>query len=192
MKERIRRVLSSRERCIITITDAPLGSAAVIVPLFEKEGEYHILFTRRTEKVEHHKGQISFPGGRMDEGDLSLLDAALRETLEEIGVNPQDVEILGELDSMATLSSNFLITPFVGVIPYPYDFVVSADEIEELVAVPLAALLDKNNYHEEFQLYEGRPYVSSFYHYGGRVIWGATARILKQFLELVFGEDEEQ
>lgn len=188
MKERIRRTLSSRERQIITITDAPLKLAAVIVPLFEKEGEYHILFTRRTEKVEHHKGQISFPGGRKDEGDPSLKDAALRETFEEIGVRPQDVEILGELDSMATLSSNFLITPFVGVIPYPYNFVVSSDEIEELVEVPLAALLDKKNYHQESQLYEGRPYVSSFYRYEGRVIWGATARILKQFLELVFGE----
>ena len=189
MKERIRRILSSRERQIITITAAPLKLAAVIVPLFEKEGEYHILFTRRTEKVEHHKGQISFPGGAKDEGDPSLKDAALRETFEEIGVRPQDVEILGELDSMETLSSNFLITPFVGVIPYPYKFVVSSHEIEELVEVPLAALLDKKNYHHEFQLYEGRPYVSSFYHYEGRVIWGATARILKQFLELVFGED---
>lgn len=188
MKERIRRILSSRERQIITITDAPLKLAAVIVPLFEKEGEYHILFTRRTETVEHHKGQISFPGGRKDEDDPSLKDAALRETFEEIGVRPQDVEILGELDSMATLSSNFLITPFVGVIPYPYNFVVSSDEIEELVEVPLAALLDKKNYYQESQLYEGRPYVSSFYRYEGRVIWGATARILKQFLELVFSE----
>ena len=76
----------------------------------------------------------------------------------------------------------------MGIIPYPYDFVVNEEEIEELVEVPIAALLDRNNYREEFQIYEGRPYWGSFFHYEGKVIWGATARILRQFLDLVFGE----
>ncbi len=189
MKEKIRNILSQRERQTIAFSDARLTAAAVIVPLYEKGGEYHILFTKRTEKVESHKGQISFPGGARQPEDPSLEDTALRETFEEVGVHPQDVEILGELDKMGTISSNFLITPFVAIIPYPYEFAVNRDEIEELVEVPLSALLDKGNYREEFQVYEGRPYQASFYHYKDKVIWGATARILKQFLDLVFAEE---
>lgn len=188
-KERISRILSQRERQTIVFTDAPLAPAAVLVPLYEKRGEYYILFTRRTERVEHHKGQICFPGGARHEGDRSLLDAALRETFEEVGVKPEDVEVLGELDRMATLTSNFLISPFVGIIPYPYEFTVSEDEIQELVEVPISALLDEKNYREESQVYEGKPYLASFFEHEGKVIWGATAVILKQFLALVFGSD---
>ena len=189
MKERIRRILSQREKQNIVVTDVPLAPAAVILPLYQKEGEYHVLFTKRTEKVEHHKGQISFPGGARHEEDPSLKDTALRETFEEIGVHPEDVEILGELDSMRTVSSSFLIIPFVAVIPYPYEFTVNTDEIEELVEVPLSALLDEKNYREEFQIYQGITYWGSVYEYRDKVIWGATARILKQFLDLVFSEN---
>ena len=190
-KKKIRRILSQREKQTIVPTDAPLAPAAVLVPLYEREGEYWVLFTKRTQKVEHHKGQISFPGGARDEGDRELVDTALRETFEEIGVRPEDVEILGELDRMGTFTSNFLITPFVGIIPYPYEFTIARDEIEELVEVPMSALLDEKNYREEHQVYEGRTYVASFFEYKGKVIWGATARILKQFLDLVFGEDSD-
>ncbi|MCK4242602.1 MAG: CoA pyrophosphatase [Dehalococcoidia bacterium] len=189
MKERIRQILSQRERRNIIITDAPLSPAAVLLPLYKKDGEYYILFTKRTEKVEYHKGQICFPGGGQDKRDKSLEDTALRETFEEIGVRPQDVEILGQLDNMGTVTSSFLITPFVGLIPYPYEFVVNKDEIEELVKVPISALLDKNNYREEVRLHQGRPYRGSFYHYQGKVIWGTTASILNQFLNLVFARD---
>jgi 8-oxo-dGTP pyrophosphatase MutT (NUDIX family) len=189
LEEKIRRILSQREKQTIVLTEAPLAPAAVLVPLYEKDGEHYILFTKRTQRVEHHKGQICFPGGARHEEDRSPLDTALRETFEEVGVKPEDVEILGELDRMGTLTSNFLITPFVGIIPYPYEFTVSKDEIEELVEVPISALLDKENYHEEFQVYEGRPYLGSFFEYKGKVIWGATAMILKQFLALVFGSD---
>jgi 8-oxo-dGTP pyrophosphatase MutT (NUDIX family) len=160
----------------------------VLLPLYEREGEYWMLFTKRTQKVAYHKGQISFPGGARDEEDRDLMDTALRETFEEIGVKPEDVEILGELDRMGTLTSNFLITPFVGIIPHPYELTIAGDEIEELVEVPISALLDKNNYREESQVYEGVTYQGSFFDYKGKVIWGATAKILKQFLDLVFGE----
>ena len=187
MKEKIKQILSQRERQTIILTDVPLAPAAVLLPLYEREGEYWILFTKRTQKVEHHKGQISFPGGARDEGDRDLVDTVLRETYEEIGVKPEDVEILGELDRMGTITSNFLITPFVGIIPHPYEFTIARDEIEELVEVPVSALLDKNNYRQELQVYEGMTYPASFFEYKGKVIWGATARILKQFLDLVFG-----
>jgi len=191
-KKKIRRILSQRQKQTIVFTDAPLAPAAVLVPLYESEGEYYILFTRRTERVEHHKGQISFPGGARHKEDGDLVDTALRETFEEIGVKPEDVEILGELDRMGTVTSNFLITPFVGIIPYPYEFTVSEEEIEELVEVPISALLAQENYREERQVYEGRTYVASFFQYEGKVIWGATARILKQFLDLVFDEDRKR
>ena len=188
MREKIKRILSQRERQTFIITDVPLAPAAVLLPLYEREGEYWMLFTKRTQKVAYHKGQISFPGGARDEEDRDLMDTALRETFEEIGVKPEDVEILGELDRMGTLTSNFLITPFVGIIPHPYEFTIARDEIDELVEVPISALLDRNNYREEFQVYEGMTYQGSFFDYEGKVIWGATAKILKQFLDLVFGE----
>lgn len=191
-KRKIRHILSQREKQTFVFTDAPLAPAAVLVPLYERDGEYHILFTKRTERLEHHKGQISFPGGACHKGDRDLVDTALRETFEEIGVKPEDVEILGELDRMGTVTSNFLITPFVGIIPYPYEFTVSRDEIEELVEVPISALLVEENYREERQVYEGRTYVASFFQYQGKVIWGATAKILKQFLDLVFDENSQR
>jgi 8-oxo-dGTP pyrophosphatase MutT (NUDIX family) len=192
MKERIRDILSQRERRIPIVTNAPSASAAVLVPLYHKEGECHILFTKRTEKVEHHKGQISFPGGALEPDDGSLMATALRETFEEIGVRPEDVEILGELDDIVTVTSNFLVTPFVGLIPFPYEFTVSADEIEYIVEVPIAALLDRRCYRQDFHIHEGLPYWGCTYQHKDKVIWGATARILKQFLDLVFGEDQDR
>ena len=191
MKEKIRGILSQRERQSIIVTDAPLTPAAVLLPLYHKEGKYHILFTKRTKKVEYHKGQISFPGGACDPEDRSPADTALRETFEEIGVHPGEVEILGELDDAGTLSSNFLITPFVALIPYPYEFAVSSDEIEELIEVPIPALLDKGCYREEYHVHQGRSHWGCSYQYKDEVIWGATARILKQFLDLVFGENQD-
>ena len=188
LAKKISRILAQREKQTIVLTSAPLAPAAVLLPIYEKEGEYYILFTKRTQKVEHHKGQISFPGGARHEHDRDLKDTALRETFEEIGVRPGDVTILGELDNMSTLTSNFLITPFVGIIPYPYEFIINEDEIEELVEVPLSALADERNYREEVYIIEGAPNMGRVYEYNGRVIWGATARILKQFLDLVFSE----
>ena len=188
LAKKISRILAQREKQTIVLTSAPLAPAAVLLPIYEKEGEYYILFTKRTQKVEHHKGQISFPGGARHEQDRDLKDTALRETFEEIGVRPGDVTILGELDNMSTLTSNFLITPFVGIIPYPYEFIINEDEIEELVEVPLSALADERNYREEVYIIEGAPNMGRVYEYNGRVIWGATARILKQFLDLVFSE----
>lgn len=191
LAKKISRILAQREKQTIILSDAPLTPAAVLLPIYEKEGEYYILFTKRTQKVEHHKGQISFPGGARHEQDRDLKDTALRETFEEIGVRPEDVTILGELDNMSTLTSNFLITPFVGIIPYPYEFIINEDEIEELVEVPLSALADERNYREEVYIIEGAPNMGRVFEYNGRVIWGATARILKQFLDLVFGEGSD-
>ena len=185
MKEKIRQVLSQREKK--TIVDKGLIPAAILVPIYEKAGEYYLVFTKRTEEVDYHKGQISFPGGVYQEGDGTLKDTALRESWEEIGLDPQDVEVLGELDDEPTYTTDFVISPFVAAIPYPYQFRVSPREVEEIIEVPVAALLDKSNLREELELRQGELVPAYFYEYNGKVIWGATARISKRFLELVFG-----
>ncbi len=181
MNERIEQILSQRQRR--TIENKGLVPAAVLIPFYQKADEHYIVFTKRTERVEYHKGQISFPGGGCQPNENSQT-AALRESWEEIGLDPKDVEILGELDEIETIS-NYVISPFVAAIPYPYEFRKSPEEVEEIIEVPLAALLDKNNIREEIQLQQGKLAPVRSYEYKGQVIWGATARILKQFLELV-------
>jgi len=184
-KERIRQALFRRDKKVCDPRD--LTPAAVLIPIYERAGQCHLLFTKRTEMVNHHKGQISFPGGVMQVEDESLRDTALRESWEEIGLDPNDVEILGELDDTATYTTRFIISPFVGAIPYPYEFQTNPEEVEELISVPLDVLLDKSNFREEIESIDGTLVPQYYYHYGERVIWGATARILKQFLEGVFG-----
>ena len=183
MKERIRLALSQREKK--RIIDLNAISSAVLIPIFKKDGEDHILFTKRTETVEHHKGQISFPGGRRDIEDETLVQTALRETFEEVGIRPEDVEILGDLDDEKTHVSNYVISPYVGIIPYPYPFKTSLDEVEKLLEVPISVLLDKANFREEVQTSGGKRYHAYFYHYGDEVIWGATSRILTRFISSV-------
>jgi dephospho-CoA kinase len=182
-KEKIRQALSQREKRLCQ--GKGLTRAAVLIPMYHKAGEWYLVLTKRTETMEYHKGQISFPGGSQHEKDASLKDTALRESWEEIGLEPSDVEILGELDDAATHVTRFLISPFVGVIPYPYDFRANPEEVEEVISVPLDVLLDKRNFKEEIQSIGGQSVTQYFYRYGDRVIWGATARMLKQFLEVI-------
>lgn len=151
--------------------------AAVLLPLFSKDGDYHLLFTKRTDKVKRHKGEISFPGGLFDPMDRDLAATALREAHEEIGLLPQDVLLLGELDEVVTLT-DFVVSPFVGLIPYPYRFVPSPYEIAEIITIPLDA------FFREGVAREGEEMTLS-YHWGDHVIWGATARIVRQFLEII-------
>jgi 8-oxo-dGTP pyrophosphatase MutT (NUDIX family) len=187
--EDLKRALARREQQTVTFTQNPLWPAAILLPLYEKEGEYYIILTKRTEELEYHKGQICFPGGTRDGEEEELSDTALRETYEEIGVRPEDVEILGQLDRMGTVTSNFLITPYVGIIPYPYDFIVSSDEIAELIQMPLLGLKYDSKYWEETYTVEGVTGQAGFFEYGDKVIWGATARILKQLLDLIYTEN---
>jgi 8-oxo-dGTP pyrophosphatase MutT (NUDIX family) len=184
MKDSIKKALSDRIRWVSSATG--LTRAAVLVPLFQKEGHHHILFTKRTNRVKHHKGEISFPGGVVDEGDENVEATACRETLEEIGLPREYVEILGRLDDAITISSAYLITPIVAEIAYPYPFSINADEIEELVEIPLEAFLEKERWKEEI-LFEGNERIlGDFFQYEGRIIWGATARIMRQFLHVLF------
>ncbi len=185
MEDKIREILGGRKKKVIR--ESELTPSAVLLPLFWKEGKIHLLFTRRTEGVKNHKGQISFPGGTQDEGDENLRATALRESFEEVGIKSEDVKILGELDDITTIT-NYCISPFVGIIPYPYEFVVNQAEIAELIEVPVSALLEPKVFKQEnTYIHQGRPYPVYYFSYGNTVIWGATAKIVKQFLELIFG-----
>ena len=183
MEQRLRRALSLRQKRHIVA--ASRVSAAVLLPIYYKQGQYYILFTKRTEKVKEHKGEISFPGGAYQEGDGTLVNTALRECAEEIGLMADEIEVLGELDDTVTVTSSYIVSPFVGFMPWPYSLKLDQWETEEIIEVPLAALMDKNCFEEGTALVDGKLIDSYFYRYGKKVIWGATARILKQFLEII-------
>ena len=180
--DQLRQRLSSRERKVIE--HPPFSHAAVLVPLYQKGGQCHLLFTKRSNQVKYHKGEISFPGGVVDEEDRELIHTALREAYEEIGLKEEDVQILGLLDDIVTVTE-FIVTPIVGLFPYPYPFRVSEVEIAELIEVPLSFLLARENFIEREISRMGRREIIYAYQYGEHIIWGATARILRQFLDLV-------
>ena len=184
----IRDLLNSRVPKPIQEQGASLRRAAVLIPLFKADSEYRILFTKRTESVEAHKGQISFPGGRIEEEDGSPLETALREADEEIGLPRKDVTVLGRMDDARTLSSNYIVHPFVGLIPYPYEFKTSVREVKELLHVPFQVFLSANSADENTPvIYEGATYHGLAYRYKGEVIWGATARIMRNLVEILSG-----
>jgi 8-oxo-dGTP pyrophosphatase MutT (NUDIX family) len=185
LREKIRKVLSERRRRTVS-TDRWIR-AAVLVPLFEKGCRPYVLFTKRTERVKHHKGQISFPGGVVDEGDEDMEATALRETFEEIGLPRENAEILGKLDDAFTVTSGYLITPVVAEIPYPYPFSINEEEIEELIEIPLEAFLDQDRWTTEMRSNGPKRVLNYNFEYEGRIIWGATARIMRQFLDALFG-----
>ena len=164
--------------------------AGVLLLLYDVDGRTHLLFTRRTDLVEHHKGQICFPGGAREEGDSDLLRTALRETSEEVGVRPEDVEPIGQLDDVVTFGSNFVISPYVGVlfVPPPYPFDHARHEVEEVLEVPLEHLLDSGNVVREVRRLGERDIEMQSYRFGDQVIWGATARILRQLLDFLAKE----
>ena len=159
--------------------------AAVLVPLYFDGRDWHVLFTQRTDLVETHKGQVSFPGGRVDPGDTSRVETALREAEEEIGLRREDVTVLGQLDELLTVTQ-YHITPIVGLFPWPYSFVLSTAELSEVFGAPLAWLADPANL--EIKLREpivAGPKIPVYYlHYQGYTIWGATARMLLNLIEV--------
>jgi len=176
VKQQIEKILRHRKKR--EITGETLKASAVLIPLFYSQGQYHVLFTERSEEVDFHKGQVCFPGGTREPSDSSLLQTVLRETEEEIGLKSKDVEILGELDDSITLTSNYVISPFVAMIPHPYPFNINGRETREIFSVPLAFLMDEANFKQDSYAYE----------YEGHIIWGATAGILKQFIDLLKSE----
>lgn len=160
-----------------------LKCAAVLVPLTYVNDEWHLLFTRRTDRVQSHKGQVSFPGGACDEGETTPEETALREAEEEIGLRPGDVTILGRLSQLITISS-FRVSPIVGVIPFPYAFKVASIEVARVFTIPLFWLSDHNNYWEFF-LRDSERSLIAYHPYDGELLWGATARMTVSFLKTI-------
>jgi 8-oxo-dGTP pyrophosphatase MutT (NUDIX family) len=158
-----------------------LKSAAVLMLFYPKNGELHIVLTKRTEDVEHHKGQISFPGGSKDEVDGDLVATALRESEEEIGLPRAAVTILGTFHEYET-PSGFAITPVVGFTEFLPTLSPHALEVAEILEVPLSLFLDKKNERVEQRSPFGFPVDVYFYRFGEHEIWGATAAILRSFL----------
>jgi 8-oxo-dGTP pyrophosphatase MutT (NUDIX family) len=138
--------------------------------------------------VEHHKGQISFPGGGVSDGDANLWETAIRETEEEIGVPRSRVRILGALPKLETVT-DFEVSPFVGAIPYPIAFAPRAGEVESIIEVPMSYLLDPMVVEERAVKWQGRDVTTLVYHYRGHAIWGATARILTDLLAVMRGDE---
>jgi 8-oxo-dGTP pyrophosphatase MutT (NUDIX family) len=183
INQKLKEAISGRQK--IYLHDEKRIPSAVLIPIFYQHEEYYILFTRRTELVHHHKGEISFPGGGYHAADGNLVTTALRESYEEIGLKPGDVEILGELDDSFTKGSPYIVTPFLGFIKPDYIFTPSDFEIAEIMKVPIKALLKEGCRHEEPEIeLGGRRIVPYFYAIEGKCIIGATARILKQFLDI--------
>jgi len=183
MEQKLKQALSRRQK--LSISDPRRVLSAVLIPIYRKQGQPYILFIQRTDRVRDHKGQISFPGGAYEEGDENLLQTALREATEEVGLMAEDVEVLGELDDFRTIGSNYVISPFVARIPWPYQFKVDEWETEEIIEVPIAALLDESNVRRGKDILDGKEIDQYYYHYQDNVIWGATARILKQLLGIL-------
>jgi len=185
-----KKLQSHKQRSFIYKND-PGTPAAVLIPLFFKNDQAHILFTKRTTNVGTHKGQISFPGGKKDKSDPDLQFTALRETYEEVGIIKSDVNILGETDLFLT-NTKFLVTPFVGTFHYPYEYIPNADEIEKIIEVPLIALLDEKIFRIQKLTRDGFHWNIHYYYYKKDIIWGVTGFLLSNFLSIIFGMERDK
>jgi 8-oxo-dGTP pyrophosphatase MutT (NUDIX family) len=178
---KIKKIIADRPRKIIE--NKGCTPAAVLILLYEKEDEVYLLFTRRTEKVADHKGEISFPGGARDRKDESWEATALREAAEEVGISPETVEVRGLLDDCYTVSSKFVIAPVVGTIPAPPQFQINPDEVEEIIEIPLSFFQD--NFREKKSPADEFAPRELTFQYREHLIWGVTARMMKQLLSLL-------
>jgi 8-oxo-dGTP pyrophosphatase MutT (NUDIX family) len=168
-------------------SDLPVKCAAVLIPLVRWGDEWHIVFTRRTGTVEHHKGQVSFPGGSCNADEITPEQTALRESQEEIGLKIGDVHLLGRLNEVRTITS-YRVTPVVGVMPWPYDIQSEPAEVDRVFTIPLLWLSNKENWVEQPITPAGmrRPFPVIFYHpYDGEILWGASARITHDLLSVL-------
>ena len=160
--------------------------AAVLILLYEKDYQTHVVLTERSHDVQHHKGQIAFPGGSWEPEDPNLQTTALRETFEEVGVLPGHVELVGQLDDIYTVS-NFVVTPMVGLLtgPVPYPFVPLPREVATVLEVPLPHLMDERNVTLEQYERAGQAVLLPTYAWNEYRVWGATAVLLQKLLGIL-------
>jgi 8-oxo-dGTP pyrophosphatase MutT (NUDIX family) len=183
-EEEIMRRLEKSQPVGATVTVIDYRPAAVLVPFLRDAGSWSLLFTRRTEIVQSHKGQVSFPGGAAEAGDSSPEATALREAEEEIGLHPRDVKILGRLAPLPTIS-RFVITPVLGCIPWPYEFTLSTSEVSRVFTIPLAWLADPGNWEIRPRVLPSGVTEDIIYYrlYAEELLWGISARITRELLE---------
>ena len=160
-----------------------LRCAAVLIPLVWHDDEWHLLYTRRTDRVESHKGQVSFPGGACDEGETTPEQTALREAEEEVGIRPSEVKILGRLANLITITY-FRVTPVIGVVKWPTVFRVGEHEVARVFTIPLGWLANPSN-RWQFERPEGKRGLIAYHPYDGELLWGATARMTVDFLQVL-------
>jgi 8-oxo-dGTP pyrophosphatase MutT (NUDIX family) len=185
LKYDLKALLSQEEPKRIEKNVETYTQASVLLPLFIKDGQCWLLLMRRANTVEYHKGEVSFPGGVVDKIDDNLESTAKRETFEEIGVREGDIEILGQLDDMTTITSRFIVHPFVGIVPFPYEFNLNRKEVDHLIEVPLQFFLDPSQPRSFWMHYQGESFETPAFIYEGIVIWGATERILENFISVI-------
>lgn len=186
LPELIRETLSSRTPKLIHDAPSHYRHAGVLIPLLAENGMHRVLFTKRTDIVEHHKGQISFPGGAADAEDKSIEETVIREAYEEIGLPEEDVEILGRVDDTLTLESSFVVHPFVGLIHSRNNFVISKKEVERIIKVPWNSLISSNMDERTCSVERaGVVYQTPAFEYDGDVIWGATANMMQNFIDIL-------
>jgi 8-oxo-dGTP pyrophosphatase MutT (NUDIX family) len=161
-----------------------LRESAVLVPLFMRDQQPYMVFTKRRAALRNHGGQISFPGGTRDPEDSTPLDTALRETREELGIPSEKIDVLGTLDEVPTIT-NYRILPFVGAIPTDFVYLPNPDEIENVMEVPLVHLFNPSIHRVERRWVLESEREIYFYDYGPNVIWGVTARILRGLLQMI-------
>jgi 8-oxo-dGTP pyrophosphatase MutT (NUDIX family) len=170
------------DRATITPHPTPPRESAVLLTVYERDDAVQVLFIKRTDRVGLHKGEIGFPGGRIELDDHDALAAALREAEEEVGIPPATVTPLGALPLVETIVTNMVIFPFVGRLDAPPLLIPSEFEVAETIEVPLPTLLDPATYHEEDWIIRGVERRIFVYRYGPYDIWGATGRIVQEFL----------
>ena len=160
-----------------------LIEAAVLIPIVERNNGLKVILTKRSNNLKQHPGQVSFPGGKSEKTDKSLVATALRETREEIGINNKNVEILGQLSKHVTITG-FKITPFIGKIRTGFSTKIQTSEVSEIFEVPLSYLSNPKNFRVESVKWKGKKRFFYSIPYGPYYIWGATARILKNLADL--------
>jgi 8-oxo-dGTP pyrophosphatase MutT (NUDIX family) len=178
----LRSVLASRERRTDPLP--PGKPAAVLLMLFERDGEPWLVFTKRTHHVAHHKGEISFPGGGRDDDDADLEATAIRETVEELGVDPGDITVVGRLDDLPTFVTGYNVAPFVAVVPEQHSYQPSDAEIDEIIELPVEELARVGR--RETFMRQGFRVETNVFETRGHFIWGLTGAILRQFLDEVW------